>query len=147
MSGPIRKDALRPGQPIYFPYFFQPIPMPLNANNDCRRCGTCCRNGGPALHREDIALLRRGSISHADLITIRIGEPAYSPLVDRVEPSAFELVKVAGTAASWTCRFFSAADNRCLIYENRPLECRLLNCREPEPLLAVIGRDTLVRST
>jgi Fe-S-cluster containining protein len=119
--------------------------MPFAANNTCRRCGTCCRKGGPALHREDITLLRRGGISHSDLITVRIGEPAYSPLVDRIEPSAFELVKLAGTAASWTCRFFSAADNRCSIYEDRPLECRLLNCREPEALLRVIGSDTLQR--
>ncbi|MEJ2688723.1 MAG: YkgJ family cysteine cluster protein [Deltaproteobacteria bacterium] len=120
--------------------------MPATQKTDCHRCGTCCRNDGPALHREDIALLQHGRITHADLVTIRIGEPAYSPLVDRVEPSTFELIKVAGTAASWTCRFFAAADNRCLIYEDRPLECRLLNCREPEPLLRIIGRDTLARS-
>jgi len=119
--------------------------MPTTQKTDCRRCGTCCRNGGPVLHRDDIALLQHGSITHADLVTIRIGEPAYSPLVDRVEPSAFELIKVAGTTASWTCRFLAAADSRCLIYEDRPLECRLLNCREPEPLLRMIGRDTLVR--
>ena len=119
--------------------------MPATVNNACHRCGTCCRNGGPTLHREDLKLLRNGIISHADLIVIRCGESAYSPLVDRVEPSACELVKVSGTAASWTCRFLQSADHRCLIYQDRPLECRLLNCQEPEPLLRVIGYDTVSR--
>lgn len=130
----------------HFSLYLQLIPMPENENHACRRCGTCCRNGGPALHRDDIVLLRSGGISHADLVTIRIGEPAHSPLIDRVEPSTYELIKLAGTGASWSCRFFSAGENRCLIYDERPLECRLLNCREPEALLRVIGKNTVARS-
>lgn len=118
--------------------------MPTD-QSPCRRCGSCCREGGPALHLEDLALLKEGHIRHTDLITVRLGEPSSSPLSGQIAPSPFEFVKLAGTDGSWSCLFFDPLQNGCTIYQHRPLECRLLQCSSPEELLEVIGRDTLTR--
>ena len=42
---------------------------------ECRRCGTCCEKGGPALHGEDRPLVDRGQVPARCLFTIRAGEP------------------------------------------------------------------------
>ena len=47
---------------------------------DCLGCGACCRQGGPALHGEDLALVRSRQLRLDDLITVRQGELAFQPL-------------------------------------------------------------------
>ncbi len=111
----------------------------------CRRCGTCCRKGGPALHDEDLELLRDGNLVYQDLITIRKDEPAYSPLTDQVEPVIKELVKISGHGQSWTCRFYDPAHSSCTIHSHRPLECRLLKCWDTNDIMAVIEKNTITR--
>lgn len=111
----------------------------------CRRCGTCCRKGGPALHREDMELLRSGHIRPAQLITIRKGEAVLFPFRDQPQLNPEEFVKVAGGSGEWTCCFFNRQDASCRIYDRRPLECRLLQCWDTSPLEAIIGRDLLTR--
>lgn len=111
----------------------------------CRRCGTCCTKGGPALHREDLPLLQSGVLSFSRLITIRQGEPAFNPLTETVEPAAQELVKLAGKGASWECLFYDAAASACTIHAGRPLECRLLKCWDTEEIKKIIGTNCLGR--
>ncbi|PLX50720.1 MAG: YkgJ family cysteine cluster protein [Desulfobulbaceae bacterium] len=112
---------------------------------ECKRCGTCCVKGGPVLHVDDLPLLDKKIIQARQLVVIRQGEPAYQPASDSVEPAACEMLKVQGVAGSWQCLFFEAATKSCTIHVNRPLECRLLQCQDPAPLLAVSGRDCLNR--
>ncbi|MEW6426722.1 MAG: YkgJ family cysteine cluster protein [Thermodesulfobacteriota bacterium] len=109
----------------------------------CRRCGTCCRKGGPALHRQDLPLLVAGHIGHSHLLTVRRGEPVIPPFAEEPEPAGQELVKIAGSTG-WTCRFFREGLG-CSLYRHRPVECRTLFCADPAPLLALIGRETLNR--
>lgn len=111
----------------------------------CIQCGTCCRKGGPALHREDSALLQNSVIRPENLITIRKGEQAFSPLTGKVEPTPCELVKINGRQGEWTCCFFDDATAACTIYSNRPYECRLLECWRTEKILSVVYKDTLTR--
>ncbi|MBU0730091.1 MAG: YkgJ family cysteine cluster protein [Proteobacteria bacterium] len=112
--------------------------------NQCQRCGTCCHKGGPALHIQDKELLLAGNISYRDLVTLRKGERAYSPLTGKIEPIEQELVKISGKEGEWTCRFIGE-DLLCGIYGNRPLECRLLKCWDPDELLGVINKDLISR--
>ena len=112
---------------------------------ECRQCGTCCRKGGPALHLEDRDLLREGKIAYRDLVTIREGEMAYSPVSGALESADRELVKINGRAGEWTCLFFAEDSSSCAIYDMRPLECRLLKCWDTIDVLAVVGRDTISR--
>lgn len=79
----------------------------------CKRCGTCCSKGGPALHMDDLPLIRDHRLALSELITIRLGEPVFSPLVNAIEPSRTELIKVSGRNGSWTCRFFLLGENGC----------------------------------
>ncbi|MFC1524544.1 YkgJ family cysteine cluster protein [Thermodesulfobacteriota bacterium] len=113
--------------------------------SQCRRCGECCRKGGPALHFEDLQILQEGNIGYQHLTTIRKGEFAYSPLSERFEPTNRELVKLSGQAGEWTCCFFDAVVSGCNIYSHRPVECRLLNCSDPSAVKEIIGQSTLAR--
>ncbi len=118
----------------------------MTETKHCEQCGTCCRKGGPALSREDLALIRQGHIHHDQLITIRQGEMGYNPATGRLEPVPVELLKIRGQGSGWTCLFFAEEQNGCTIYAHRPATCRILQCRQPEPLLATIYQNTLRRA-
>ena len=112
---------------------------------NCIRCGTCCKKGGPSLHREDKEILLAGHIKRENLITIRKGELALFPLSGS-QPVEKELIKIAGKGKGWVCFFFDEKESSCTIYRHRPLECRLLKCWDTEQLLSVIGKDTMTRA-
>jgi len=117
----------------------------MSAQKHCRRCGTCCRKGGPVLRREDLPLVRHGHIRHDQLVVVRIGEQGYNPASGRLEPVPVELLKVRGQGNGWACLFFTEAGNSCTIHAHRPITCRLLACWRPEALLATLYRETLQR--
>jgi len=98
------------------------------------------------LSREDLDLVRLGHIRHDQLITIRCGELGYNPGTDRLEPVPVELLKVRGKGGGWTCLFFNEAQNDCTMYAHRPATCRILQCWQPEALLATIYQNTLRRA-
>jgi Fe-S-cluster containining protein len=111
---------------------------------ECRRCGTCCVEGGPALHTGDLALVRSGQLPINRLITIRKGELVNHPLTDNVQAVGFELVKICGTGRDWCCLYYSTSRG-CTIYASRPLACRVLKCWDPKEISALVGKDTLTR--
>ena len=97
----------------------------------CRRCGTCCRQGGPALHLEDRELVASGKIPLQDLFTIRRGEPAYDNVAGTIAPAVTDIIKLKGAdPGSDVCRFYESAGTGkgCGIYDHRPEECRVLTC-------------------
>ena len=97
------------------------------------------------MHEEDLPLIHDQLLTVHDLITIRVGEPVFSPLINDFEPSRTELIKLTGRGDSWTCHFFDQAKNLCGIYDHRPLECRLLKCWAPTELTNVIYQHCLSR--
>lgn len=111
----------------------------------CRRCGTCCRKGGPTLQREDLPLVLQGLLRHDQLVTIRTGEQGYNPASGRLEPVPVELLKVRGQGSGWTCLFFAGKTNMCTIHAHRPATCRILTCWQPQALLDTIYKETLHR--
>lgn len=114
--------------------------------SECRRCGTCCIQGGPSLHLEDKDLLSNGTINLEQLVTIRKGEMAHFPLREEPEPIERELIKIAGKGKEWECVFLEQDEKLCTIYENRPVECRLLECWNTSELENVAGKNTLTRA-
>jgi Fe-S-cluster containining protein len=99
----------------------------------CRRCGACCRKGGPALHREDRPLVEAGAIPLGCLFTIRRGEPVADPIAGRRILAPAEIIKIKGRDGTWSCCFWDGRRRRCRIYADRPLECRLLECWNTGP--------------
>lgn len=57
-----------------------------------------------------------------------------------------ELLKIRGQGSGWTCLFFAKEGNACAIYAHRPATCRILECWQPEALLATIYQSTLRRA-
>lgn len=117
-----------------------------NHQTRCMRCGTCCAKGGPTLHAQDRHIILEGHIGTGQLVTIRRGELAYSPIEDALRPIPEELVKIAGKGKGWECIFLDEGGSSCMIYQHRPLECRLLKCWDTTELLSVIFKDTLKRA-
>ena len=118
--------------------------MIATLQEDCEGCGKCCKEGGPALHRQDLDLVRSGKMPTTSLITIRKGELVHNPLTGTVQPVAVELVKITGTGRQWDCRYHDAGKG-CTIYEYRPLACRVLKCWDTKEVLALVEKDTLSR--
>jgi len=112
---------------------------------NCERCGSCCSQGGAALHRQDLALVRSGSLGFEHLVTVRRGELAYQPLSREASPVADEFLKLQGRAGSWACLFYDERDSACTIYEQRPQACALLDCTAPQAILELAGRELLTR--
>ena len=119
--------------------------MSLAAPPACRRCGTCCKNGGPALHCEDRTLVADGLIPARHLFTIRQGERVRDNVRGTLVSLDQEIVKIKGANGRWTCTFFEEASKGCRIYDVRPLECRALNCRDTRPIEALYERTRLTR--
>jgi len=113
--------------------------------NECQQCGTCCEKGGPTLHDQDLTLIRNGFLGIDDLVTIRAGEIVLQPDTGKPESTDVELIKIQGRAGDWCCRFLHPAERTCTIYEQRPLACRLLQCWNPDDVLAISGKNLLSR--
>ncbi len=120
--------------------------MPAAASLACRRCGACCRKGGPALHEEDRALVEQGEIALRDLFTVRRGEWVREPERPVLVQLASEIIKVKGSGGAWTCRLYDGGSRSCRIYDRRPRECRLLDCRDPGPWREAYSRGRLQRA-
>ena len=114
-------------------------------DSSCKRCGTCCKKGGPSFHEADKALIDSGQIPSGSLYTIRKGEMAYDNVKQCLEPVSSDIIKIKGKGNSWTCLFFDEALTECTIYENRPLECRALKCWDTAELEALYARKRLKR--
>jgi Fe-S-cluster containining protein len=112
----------------------------------CRRCGTCCRRGGPALHLMDKPLVAEGHIPAERLYTIRSGERVRDDVAGGVLTAAdAEIVKIRETPGSRACGFFDPACDGCTIYDRRPLECRVLRCWDTREIRRIYRRDRLGR--
>jgi Fe-S-cluster containining protein len=114
-------------------------------DTECKRCGTCCRAGGPALHHEDIELVQSGKIPLKDLYTIRAGELARDNVKGTLQPVTSELIKIKGAGSTWTCCYYDPDSKGCTIYADRPLECRVLNCRDTAAIEAIYDQQRLTR--
>ena len=111
----------------------------------CRRCGRCCRLGGPALHAADLPLVRDGRLGPARLVTLRRGQGVADNVAGGVGPSPGELVKVRPVPGGRACILYRDPP-ACAIHEASPAECRALFCDDPAPLTALYAVDRLTRA-
>lgn len=111
----------------------------------CRRCGTCCRKGGPSLHLEDRELVVSGLLPLSCLVTIRKGEWVYDGKMQVLRPVDREFVRIRGRGTGWSCLFWDAPTRSCTIYPDRPIECRALACWDTREIEAIYDRPRLTR--
>jgi Fe-S-cluster containining protein len=111
----------------------------------CVRCGDCCRKSSPTLHLEDLDLLRSGRIPWNRLLTLRRGEPVHSPFDEKVFFLVDERIKIRENTGTQECAFYDDTINECLVYENRPLQCRAQACWDGEPAKQMTEQPYLKR--
>jgi Fe-S-cluster containining protein len=115
------------------------------ATTECRRCGTCCKKGGPCFHLEDKGLIEKGLILSKYLYTIRKGELSFDNIKGSISPATTDIIKIKGRNGSWTCVFFDEKNTQCTIYDTRPLECRVLKCWDTRDIEKIYAKDRLTR--
>jgi Fe-S-cluster containining protein len=113
--------------------------------NECVRCATCCKKGGPGLHLEDRKRIEDGAIPLKHLYTIRRGEPAYDNIKNCILPAASDIIKITSKKNAHSCTFLDESNNACSIYENRPLECRVLKCWDTQEIERIYAKNRLTR--
>lgn len=111
----------------------------------CRRCGTCCLKGGPALHGVDLDLIRTGVIPLSCLYTIRPGEIVADNVCGGRTVADADIIKIKSQTAAAACIFFDVAGKSCRVYTDRPMECREMACWDTEAIRRVYACDRLDR--
>lgn len=111
----------------------------------CRRCGTCCLKGGPALHEADFDLIRSGVIPLSRLYTIRPGEVVTDNVCGGRTVADADIIKIKSRTGATACIFFNETNNSCRVYADRPLECREMACWDTEAIRRVYACDRLDR--
>jgi Fe-S-cluster containining protein len=112
----------------------------------CLRCGDCCRQGSPTLYLADMPILRQGSIRRVDLITLRDGEIGFSNATQDLILLPEERIKVKEKPGGRECIFLDAETKGCNIYEDRPLQCRVMECWNPDTFQGLDGYEFLSRN-
>lgn len=123
--------------------------MPQHNRNqpitECQKCGICCEKGGPAFHLEDKPLIEKGIIPSKYLFTIRKGEPAHENIRGGYIRVPTDIIKIKGKGDNWRCIFLDEKRRHCNIYEDRPLECRMLKCWDTEAIEQIYLKNMLTR--
>jgi Fe-S-cluster containining protein len=120
-------------------------PKPGTTISECARCGICCKKGGPCFHTEDRMLIEKGKIPSKCLYTIRQGELAQDNVTGYLRPVDSDIIKLKGKEGSWTCLFFDEIRKGCTIYDDRPLECRVLKCWDTRQIEQIYAHNRLTR--
>jgi len=111
----------------------------------CKRCGTCCKKGGPSFHVQDKHLIEKGVILLKDIYTIRKGEPANDKVKMRIIYTDSDIIKIKNRKGTTQCIFFDESTNYCKIYTNRPVECSVLKCWDTNAIEQIYSKNRLTR--
>lgn len=117
----------------------------MNGKTSCTRCGTCCKKGGPAFHQQDRLLIEKGIILSKDLYTIRKGEPVYDNVKEQTLSAESDIIKIRSRKGSRACIFFDETEKHCDIYDNRPLECKVMKCWDTREIERIYRQNRLTR--
>jgi Fe-S-cluster containining protein len=99
----------------------------------CIKCGECCSKGSPTLLLEDMSrLLQSGKLGPKDVFTIRKGEIVFDGRAEKSLATETERIKIRETPGERTCVFYQKGNRECSIYDDRPEQCRLQECWNPD---------------
>ncbi|MFC1884941.1 YkgJ family cysteine cluster protein [Thermodesulfobacteriota bacterium] len=115
-------------------------------NTKCIRCGECCVDSSPTLQASDIPLVDNGFIGKSSLYTIRKGELVRDPIEKRLIRTERELIKIKGKSNGRGCIYYEEEENSCLIYDNRPEQCRAFACGDTSEFFRIYGEPKASRA-
>ncbi len=121
------------------------VENPKEGITECTRCCTCCAKGGPALHIEDKELIDSGKLHGKFLFTIRDGEPAEDNVKGGLMFTEGDIIKIKSKEGSDACLYLDIHQSSCAIYNDRPLECRVLRCWDTQEIEEVYEKNRLSR--
>ena len=98
----------------------------------CIKCGECCLKGSPTLEIEDLRLFESGKLGPKDVYTLRKGELVFDNVKEKSFVNDKERIKIRETDKEKHCIFYQKWNKECSIYDDRPLQCRLQECWNPE---------------
>ena len=90
----------------------------------CLGCGSCCRVSSPTLYLEDLPRLKAANLGWDLLYTLRSGERVFSARLGRFETLTHELIKLRESGGACA----QLVSQGCAMYQQRPLQCRWLEC-------------------
>jgi Fe-S-cluster containining protein len=90
-------------------------------------------------------LIEKGIILSKYLYTIREHELCYDNVKDSILPAASDIIKIKAQKDSLACIFFNEKKNECMVYDNRPLECRALKCWDTREIEKIYSKNRLTR--
>ncbi len=118
-----------------------------NNRTKCIKCGECCRKNSPALHQEDLPLITEKRLERKNLLLFRRGEPAMDNVMGTPVLLAREMIKIKSANANHRgCLFLDQQSSHCNIYGSRPMECSILECWNPAPLMNYYRKNRLTRA-
>jgi Fe-S-cluster containining protein len=94
---------------------------------------------------EDQQLVLSGQIPAVHLFTIRKGEWVRDNIKNVLCQTPAEIIKIKGHKDHWACTFLDSDHLNCTIYDRRPLECRMLQCWDTDPLQKIYENGRLSR--
>ena len=114
------------------------------ARDHCIRCGECCLGSSPALHRDDIPLIREGKIPKTLLYTLRRGEAVKDNVNERFTTTQDEMIKIKEREGEQAgCAYYDHQGNACTIYEKRPTQCAALECWDTKAFMRVFSCSSI----
>lgn len=111
----------------------------------CTRCGSCCTHQSPSLHFQDVKLIRSGLLQPSQLYTLRRGERVFDNIEGKNKTLEKELIKIKEKPKSSSCIFYDQISSACSIYSQRPLQCRVFQCWNTQPLLELFKEQKPTR--
>jgi Fe-S-cluster containining protein len=111
----------------------------------CLRCGECCVKSSPTLMAGDMHLFQNDVLSWTEIYTLRRGEMALSPRTGEVVAVEVERLKLKEHSGAGHCLYYVTDPNRCLIYEQRPEQCREQLCNLSEAARPAAAEGFLTR--
>ena len=110
----------------------------------CIRCGACCLKSSPGLHWEDLPLIKEGGIQTSSLVTVRRGEFVRDTVKGGLAVIEEEIIKVREHKEGG-CVFYEREAEGCTVYDQRPLECRALQCWDTAQFMKVYLEPKVIR--
>lgn len=115
----------------------------------CLGCGTCCLTSSPTLYSQDLERISPQGLPREALYALRAGEKVSSAREGNNRHLERELIKLResqrkGGSSGIGCVFLQAV--RCGIYEQRPLQCRVMECWSGSHAGQLAGQPRLTRA-